>query len=213
MKKIVIWGASGHAKVAADAARASRTFDVAGFVDDVNPSRRGEAFEGAEVLGGRECLDGLLAKGVKRLFIAVGDCAARTRLAAQAREKGFQLVSIVHPKATIAAGVSLGAGTLAAAGAIVNPGSRIGECVVVNTCASVDHDCVLEDGCHVGPSACLGGRVHVGRGAWIGIGAVVKDGVSIGDGSVVGAGAVVLKDVPAGVVVYGVPAQVVRKIE
>jgi acetyltransferase-like isoleucine patch superfamily enzyme len=45
---------------------------------------------------------------------------------------------------------------------------------------------------------------------WIGTGAIILPGVTIGQGSVVGAGAVVTRDIPAGVVVAGNPARVVR---
>ena len=47
---------------------------------------------------------------------------------------------------------------------------------------------------------------------WLGSGCIVTDGVRIGKGSVVAAGAVVTSDVPAHVVVAGVPAKVIRSI-
>lgn len=54
--------------------------------------------------------------------------------------------------------------------------------------------------------------VRIGNNVWIGMGAIVLKGVTIGDDSVIGAGAVVSRDVPAGVVVAGNPARVVKKL-
>ena len=48
---------------------------------------------------------------------------------------------------------------------------------------------------------------------WIGAGAIILPGVTIGENSIVGAGAVVKKDVPANVIVAGVPAKIVREIK
>ncbi len=50
------------------------------------------------------------------------------------------------------------------------------------------------------------------RGASIGAGAVILPGVTIGERAMVGAGAVVTKDVPAGAVVVGNPARIIRSL-
>jgi acetyltransferase-like isoleucine patch superfamily enzyme len=51
-------------------------------------------------------------------------------------------------------------------------------------------------------------KAAVGERAVIGTGAVILPRLSIGCGAIVGAGAVVTADVPAGVVVTGVPARI-----
>ena len=54
--------------------------------------------------------------------------------------------------------------------------------------------------------------ITIGDNVWLGGGVVVCPGVTIGADTVVGAGSVVLRDVPAGVLVAGVPARVVRSL-
>ncbi len=55
--------------------------------------------------------------------------------------------------------------------------------------------------------------VHIGNKVWIGSNVVIMPGVTIGDNAVIGAGSVVTKDVPSGVVAFGNPCKVHRKID
>jgi acetyltransferase-like isoleucine patch superfamily enzyme len=53
--------------------------------------------------------------------------------------------------------------------------------------------------------------VRIGDRVWIGVGAKILKGVSVGDGAVIAAGATVTRDVPAGALVAGSPARIVRE--
>jgi maltose O-acetyltransferase len=55
------------------------------------------------------------------------------------------------------------------------------------------------------------GKVKIGNNCWIGAHAVILKDVDLGDGCVVGAGAVVTKSFPAGSVIAGVPAKLIRE--
>ena len=84
---------------------------------------------------------------------------------------------------------------------------------------SIGRDCmigwdvlIMDTDQHPIPGRGLDNRsVRIGDRVWIGARAMVLKGVTIGDGAVVGAGAVVTHDVPAGAVVIGPSAQVVRR--
>lgn len=55
--------------------------------------------------------------------------------------------------------------------------------------------------------------VTIGRDVWVGARCVILPGVTIGEGAVIAAGSVVTKDVPAGAVVGGVPARIIKTRE
>ena len=56
-------------------------------------------------------------------------------------------------------------------------------------------------------------KTRVCYGASIGAGAVIRCGVTIGEWAMVGCGAVVLEDVPAGAIVVGNPARIIKSKE
>jgi acetyltransferase-like isoleucine patch superfamily enzyme len=57
---------------------------------------------------------------------------------------------------------------------------------------------------------CVSAPVTIGDDVWIGAKCVILSGVNIGSGAVVAAGAVVNRDVPAGAMVGGVPARILK---
>lgn len=87
----------------------------------------------------------------------------------------------------------------------IGPGAIIGEYTSIR-----DANHHIESGVSWHDSGYDRAPITIGADVWIGHGAIVLPGVRIGDGAVVGANAVVNRDVPAGAVVGGVPARVLR---
>lgn len=213
MKKIVIWGASGHALIVEEILLECGGFEVAGFLDDKSPERCGEEFGTARILGGEEALDGLLAEGVHCLVFAFHNGPAKLKLAAAAKHRGFELITAVHPSASVSRSAVIGEGSVIRAQAAIGPGTVIGKHCLVGYGATISHDCQVGDGVHISSGGNVAGGVAIGRNTWVAVGASIIDGKTIGENSILGAGAVAVKDIPDGVVAMGVPAKVVKKRE
>jgi UDP-perosamine 4-acetyltransferase len=207
--RVIGVGAGGHAKVLIDALRACGR-DVHGLVD-ASPLLVGRFVLGVRVMGHDDELPALWERGIRQAFIGVGTVKSttlRSRLWQQLHDLKFEVIDVIHPTAVISPDATVGRGVTALARVVINPDAVLGDNVLVNTAAIVEHDCRIGDHVHLATGCVLAGGVIVEPGAFVGAGAVIKPGVRIGANSVVGAGEVVVRDVPANVVVSGVPARI-----
>lgn len=209
MKRIVLLGAGGHAKVVWDTLQCMRERDrlevVAVLDDDFN--LWGRSFLGLTIDGPMEKMADL---PVDVAIVAIGDNRARRQVYERVQGNSVPLINAIHPSAVIAHEVQLGRGIVAFANVAVNIGTVIGDNVILNTACSVDHDCTIGPYAHIAPGVHLGGDVTIGEGTLIGIGATVMPQRQVGTWSVVGAGALVYTDLPDRVVAVGMPAKVIH---
>lgn len=203
-RAVLVFGAGGHGKVVADAAR-SAGLTLLGFVDDA-PARAGTRIWDLPVITWEQCLAEPGRFGGAAFAVAVGDNGARQNVQERLEDAGREVAVIVHARATISPTARLAAGTVVLAGAVVNPDAALGRGCIVNTGAIVEHDCELCEFVHLSPNVALGGGVWIGDRTHLGLGAVALPGVRIGTDVKVGAGAVVIRDVPDALTVVGVPA-------
>lgn len=85
---------------------------------------------------------------------------------------------------------------------------RIGaDCWIAEMVVVRDQDHVRGSEGSIDPARFATSPITIGRGVWLCAGSTILKGVTIGDGATVAAGAVVTQDVPAGVIVGGVPAR------
>lgn len=212
MEKIVIIGASGHAKVIIDIVEKEKHFAIVGLLD---MSRKpGDTLLGYPILGPEESLPEFQAVfGITGGIVAIGDNWIRNKVVEKMRkiQPNFQFVSAIHPSASIGKNVEMGAGTVVMAGAVINPDSKIGRFCILNTRCSLDHDGKMGNFSSLAPGVITGGNVHIGAFSAVSLGANIIHGIKIGAHSVVGAGATVLEDIPDHAVAYGVPAKVTRE--
>lgn len=201
-KEAILLGYSGHGYVVAEAAILSG-IELIGYAESTELVQNPYGL----VFLGDETKEEFNWNICKNYVLGVGANSIRERIASRVIAHGGQLLSIIHPNASVSANVVIGSGTFVARLVSVNPLVSIGQNVILNTSCSIDHECQIESNVHIAPGAVLAGNVKVKGGAFIGANSVIKEGVFIGERAVVGAGSVVIRDVEAESVVVGNPAK------
>lgn len=146
------------------------------------------------------------------------------RVEALGRNTGVPMLDIstvnarIEPGAIIREHVTIDDNAVIMMGAIINIGSKIGAGTMIDMGAVLGGRATVGQHCHIGAGAVLAGVVEpasatpviIEDDVLVGANAVVIEGVHVGQGAVVAAGAIVIDDVPAGAVVAGVPAKIIK---
>lgn len=196
-------GAGGFALEVADLAE-DAGFVVAGLVEGLDTSGRGEARDGRPV----HRLDELSRLARDHAAIAgVGDPHARRRLVTAAETAGVSFATLVHPAAHVSKRARLGDGTVVSPGVVVGADATVGRHVILNRGVMIGHHTRIGEFASVMTGANVAGLATVGNDVYVGMCAAVLNGLCVGDGATIAAGAVVTRDVTSGAHVRGLPAR------
>lgn len=207
-EKIIMFGGGGHARVLIEILRLNEEYEVVGILDPILEA--GIDILGIPVLGTDDMIAKLRRKGIQHACIGVGTVRTNTirrTLYEKAREAGFNLPTVVHPRAIVSESAQLSEGVQVMAGAVIQRGVLIGENTIVNTGAIIDHDCNIGKHVHICPGVIISGGCMIGDDVFIGAGATIIHAITIGKASTIGAGSVVIKNISPGETVKGISAR------
>ena len=190
MKRIYIYGASGHGLVVADVARACG-YDKIIWIDDG--------------MNSHQTFDEINIGDNIPIIIGVGDNQIRAKIFHKIAQLKMTIITLTHPSCVISPSVILGKGIVVMPNVVINAETKIGDGCIINSASVIEHENVLGDFVHISPHVALAGNVTISEFTHIGIGTSVKQGITVGKNSMVGAGSVVLKDIGNSLIAYGNP--------
>lgn len=125
----------------------------------------------------------------------------------------------IEPGAFIREQAIIEDGAVVMMGATINIGAIVGEGTMIDMNATLGGRATTGKNVHVGAGAVLAGVIEppsaspvvIEDNVLIGANTVILEGVRVGAGAIVAAGAIVTQDVPAGAVVAGTPAKVIKQ--
>jgi len=204
MKKLILIGDSGHAKVIEHiAVRAN--WNVIAKLDDKYIESKVDSK--GQFKGPTSMISSLLDEDTY-ILIAIGANRVRKFIFEKLHVPLEKYAILIDPSAIISEDAAVGYGTCIMPNSVVNPASKIGNHVILNTRCVVEHDNIIEDFVHISPGSTLTGNVKVEEGCHIGAGATLIPNINVGSWSVVGAGSTVIKNVESDVTVVGSPSRV-----
>ena len=186
--------------------------DVIGFLDD-DSKYDGIDVRGIPVIGHTSALETLKeTHNVEAVYCPLGENALRVQFLERARVLGYKTPNYIHPSVLIAPHVEIAEeGVYILQATQIMPFVKIEKDVMISTGANIIHHSHLKQGTFVSNGVCFGANVTSEKYAYIGMGSTVMTGVkTLGTDCLIGAGAVVIRDVPDGAVVAGVPAKVIK---
>jgi len=219
MTKIICIGGGNHLSYTSDIIEKEGKYEIIGVLD--SKKNKGDIVSGYEVLGKPENLREIAEiYPFEGMIITIGDNWSRKKVfdivSSQTNSritKNIEFVNAIHPTVCIGKNVKIGIGIIAMAGCIINTGAFIGDFTFFATGAQIEHDCNIKNFASVSAGSVMGGFVTLKECSAVALGVTIIDRVTIGKNSVVGSGSLVTKSVQDNVLVYGIPAKIIRPRE
>lgn len=153
MRKIVIIGAGGHARVIAETIALSGNSRVVGFLDD-QVEKGTFVTDQIPVIGSSSDIP-VISDQCDAFVIGIGNNEVRKQLADKYSGR-IEFATVIHPQASVSETAEIRPGTVILAGAVVCANVTIAGHCIINSNVVVDHDSVVGDFAHLAIGTLVG---------------------------------------------------------
>jgi len=119
----------------------------------------------------------------------------RTEFFNEAKNKGYELYSFIHPSTKIWDEFEMGENCFILANNVIQPFVKIGNNVLIGSNNLISHNTIIGDNCFITSNVTMGGHITMGKNCFVGLSATINQRIKIGDECIIGAGTIITKDI------------------
>jgi sugar O-acyltransferase (sialic acid O-acetyltransferase NeuD family) len=112
----------------------------------------------------------------------------------EAKEKGYNFISYIHTKATVASNTKIGENCFIFEDNTIQPFVSIEDNCILWSGNHIGHHTIIKANCFIASHVVISGGCQIGENTFIGVNATLRDHIKIGKSNVIGAGALILGD-------------------
>ncbi len=203
-ERVVVFGTGSFAEIVHFYLTHDSDFEVAAFTVNESHLRERELF-GLPVVP-FERLEESYPPSSFKMYVAVGYKQVnkvRREIYAEAKSRGYELVSYVSSKATYWGDSTIGDNCFIQEDNTIQPFVTIGNNVVMWSGNHIGHHSTIGDHCFITSHVVVSGHANIGPSCFLGVNATIRDSISVGEACVIGAGALIMRPTEAGEVYLG----------
>ena len=149
-KNLLIIGAGQYGAVAKETAEATGCFSKINFLDDSNPVAIGRTSELTTFV-----------QEYANLFVAIGNPEIRLEWIEKAEKTGYEIVTLISPKAYVSPSARLMTGTIVEPCAVIQSNTVVEKGCLISSGAVINHNATIGQGCHIDCNATVSARSNV----------------------------------------------------
>ncbi len=199
MKNVILFGNGDLAEVVAYYLESDSDYKVAAFTID-GENIKEEKFLEKDVVA-FEKIEEHYPPSTHKMFIALGYSkmnASREKKLQEAKNKGYEIISHIHSKATVCPELSVGENCFIFENNVIQPFVKIGSNNILWSGNHIGHHTIIGNNNFIASHVVISGRVIIQDNCFICVNATIRDNISIASKTLIGAGAIILKNTKEG---------------
>ena len=198
-KKSVIFGTGGFAEVVSFLLSRDSEYEVVGFTATGDSINADEVFE--KPLVPFETVEQVYSPTEHHLFIAVGYAKLnqlRARFCAEAKAKGYHLLSYISSKCTYWGSEKIGDNVFIFEDNTIQPFVSIGNGSILWSGNHIGHHSSIGEYCFITSHVVVSGHCSIGSYSFLGVNATISEDTKVGQSNLIGPGSLIQKDTGRG---------------